>query len=153
MWISKNTRTLTMIEITGKFNPLYLRALLTAHLKDWWDWLKFRPLFFKLKYRSFKNMTKLYILVYRCVFWSRWWNRYFKGKLKCFFVYIYVHIYFLFWWKPLELLQCKLYFCICYVCRAVGRVKMKPGKESSSGAHTKHEATWLLAIIHDIQLF
>ena len=43
---------------------------------------------------------------------------------------------FLSWWKPLELLRCKICFCVCSVCRAVRRLKMKPGKENSNSAHT-----------------
>ena len=38
-------------------------------------------------------------------------------------MFLWVCIYTLFWWKLLELLQCKIHFCICYVCRAVVRMK------------------------------
>ena len=75
------------------------------------------------------------------------WDILFKEKLQCVCVCVCLCVclcvcvraraHILSWRKPLELLQCEIYFCICYVCRAVGRLKMKPGKENSS-EHTQN---------------
>lgn len=69
------------------------------------------------------------------VFGRRWWDGTYISK-KSLNICVCGGVYFLFWWKPLAFLQCKIYFCICSVGRAVGRLKMEPGKENRSGAHT-----------------